>query len=100
MSTTRPRKVGLPAGARTRRKASSKPSTTLHHDAAKASKATRLVSSSSGRKSPEPKWIAWSGDLSKVVAKGATLEAARDAARALGESEPVLEPVQRRARLA
>jgi hypothetical protein len=48
----------------------------------------------------EPEWVAWTNDGSRILAKGATLEAARDAARALGEPDPILEPAQIRARLA
>ena len=78
MHKTRPKNVGLPAGARRPR-----------------SEAARKV-----EKQREPQWAAWTSDLSRIVAYGATLEEARDSARALGEAEPALEPVQSRHRLA
>ena len=74
MSKARPKPIGTPGLGRSRRPAAS----------------------SRG----EPRWAAWSSDLSRIIATGDTIEEARDAARALGEIEPALEPVQHRARLA
>jgi hypothetical protein len=48
----------------------------------------------------EPRWVAWSNDGSKIVARGDTLEGAREAAHAAGEADPIIEPIQPRARLA
>lgn len=42
----------------------------------------------------EPDWVAWSHDGSRPLATAATLEEAREAARAQGEMDPILEPVQ------
>ncbi len=50
------------------------------------------------RKRREPDWVAWSNDGSTQLATAETLEAAREAAQALGEPDPLLEPVQLRAR--
>jgi hypothetical protein len=102
MSVTHPKKFGSLAGSRIRRKASQKPGRPVHHAALQALKPRETV-----RTKPEirirhrePHWAAWSGDLSRIIAYGATPEEARDAARAKGEMEPALEPVQSRHRQA
>jgi hypothetical protein len=53
-----------------------------------------------GRRSGELERVAWSNDGTRALATGATLEAAREAAKALGEPDPILEPAQRNARIA
>jgi hypothetical protein len=42
----------------------------------------------------EPEWVAWSHDGRRELARAATFEEAREAARALGEPDPILEPAQ------
>ncbi len=41
------------------------------------------------------KWIAWSHDRRRIVACGVTLPEARNAAQAVGESDPVFDKVPR-----
>ena len=44
------------------------------------------------------RWVAWSNDGARVVARGASFEEARAAARTLGEPDPIVEhdPVRSR----
>jgi hypothetical protein len=74
----------------------------LRGDARMSETPKRIASPASKprRRSREPRWAAWSSDLSKIIATGDSIEQARDAVRALGEMEPALEPVQSRHRLA
>ena len=52
------------------------------------------------RRRREPDWVAWTNDGSRPLARAATFEEAREAARALGEPDPILEPAQIRGRQA
>jgi hypothetical protein len=52
------------------------------------------------RRFPEPQWRAWSNDGERILAVGPSFGAARDAARAMGEMDPIVEPAPPHARLA
>jgi hypothetical protein len=78
MSKARPRQPGPLAPAAARRRAPKKP----------------------GESRRSATWRAWSNDGARIVATGPSFETARDAARASGEADPIVEPIPRRGRLA
>jgi hypothetical protein len=53
-----------------------------------------IGSPTAGRPRREPDWVAWTHDGSRPLARASTFEEAREAARALGEPDPILEPAQ------
>ena len=104
MSATRPKKTDFLAGSRARKKVSLKPTPRPAKQSGQVAstdpRPVEVVRPGPKARNRKSRWVAWSGDLSKIIAYGATLEEARDAARAKGEMEPALEPVQSRHRLA
>jgi hypothetical protein len=92
MSATRPRKIGLPAHSRPRRPNG-------------AIRLSGVVNDPTGvpRKILEPRlpqFLACSNDGERVVARGHSFEAARRAAHAKGEPDPIVEQAPNKARRA
>jgi hypothetical protein len=106
MSTTRPKSVGLPLGTRPRRpirvivKSKSPSTPPKAKNNAPVISREQLGMAVKGLHIRRPRWIAWSNDGERIVAKGDSFENARQAAREKGEPDPIVEQVTVRARRA